>query len=252
MRRLLIRPGAIGDFILSLPTLEAARADYTELWAPRPVLPLVRFADATRAIIDTGIERVGVVDGAQVDALRQFDSIYSWYGTNHPEFREAVRGLPFTFFPALPPGPGVPRIEVAPAPKQNIAIIHPFASAASKRWPLGDFQRVAAELGCPVRWLAGPEESLPQAERIDDLYELACWLAAARLYIGNDSGISHLAAAVGTPTLAMFLTSDPQIWAPRGAHTRILQSPSVSAVVDLAHTLLREHPAGLLKDPVAE
>src|SRR3954468_24040887 len=112
MRRLLIRPGAIGDFILSLPTLEAARADYTEVWAPRPVLPLIRFADATRAIIDTGIERVGVVDGARVPALETFDSIYSWYGTQHAEFRDAVRHLPFTFFPALPPGPGIPRIPV--------------------------------------------------------------------------------------------------------------------------------------------
>ncbi len=69
MRRLLIRPGAIGDVILSLPTLEAARADYTEVWAPRAVLPLIRFADRTRAIADTGLELVGVVEGADVTAL---------------------------------------------------------------------------------------------------------------------------------------------------------------------------------------
>src|SRR6516165_6471663 len=99
MMRLLIRPGAIGDFILSLPALEAARADYTEVWAPRPVLPLIRFADRTQAIIDTGIERLGVAEGARVPALEEFDSIYSWYGFARREFREEVRHLPFTFFP---------------------------------------------------------------------------------------------------------------------------------------------------------
>ncbi len=103
MRRLLIRPGAIGDFILSLPALEAAKTEYTEVWAPRAVLPLVRFADRTKALIDTGIERLGVVEGATVTELETFDSVYSWYGTNREEFREAVQHLPFTFFPALPP-----------------------------------------------------------------------------------------------------------------------------------------------------
>src|SRR5215475_1023212 len=119
MRRLLIRPGAIGDCILSLPTLEAARAGYTEVWAPRPVLPLIRFADRTRAIIDTGLELIGVREDAHVPELENFDSIYSWYGTNRPEFREAVEHLPFTFFPALPPPQeGIPRILTPPAPRE--------------------------------------------------------------------------------------------------------------------------------------
>src|SRR5580704_19151252 len=103
MRRLLIRPGAIGDVILSLPALESARAEYTEIWAPRAVLPLIRFADRTRAIADTGLDLVGVVDYARVPALEAFDSIYSWYGARHQEFRDAVAHLPFTFFAALPP-----------------------------------------------------------------------------------------------------------------------------------------------------
>jgi heptosyltransferase III len=238
VRRLLIRPGAIGDFILSLPTLEAARADYTEVWAPRPVLPLIRFADKTRAILDTGIERMGVVDGSRVPALETFDSIYSWYGTNHPEFRDAVHDLPFTFFPALPPGPGIPRIPVPRLPKREFAVIHPFASSVEKRWPLEHFRTLAAELDCETKWLAGPEEELDGAERFEDLYELASWISTARLYIGNDSGISHLAAAVGVPTLAIFLASDPQVWAPRGSHVRVLERPGVGDVLLAARGLL--------------
>jgi ADP-heptose:LPS heptosyltransferase len=240
VRRLLIRPGAIGDIILSLPTLEAARADYTEVWAPRPVLPLIRFADKTRAIIDTGLDRIAVIQDAHVPALETFDSIYSWYGTNHPEFRDAVRHLPITFFPSLPPpNDGVPRIPVPDVPVEDFAVIHPFASGPAKRWALDHFRAVAASLRYPVDWLAGPEEQLDNARRIDDLYELACWLSRARLYIGNDSGISHLAAAAGVPTVAIFLTTDPSIWAPRGAHVRVLERPTIEQVIATASSLRR-------------
>jgi len=240
VRRLLIRPGAIGDVILSLPALEAARADYTEVWAPRPVLPLIRFADRTRAIIDTGIERVGVVPGARVEALESFDSIHSWYGANRPEFRAAVAHLPFTFFPALPPPPkGIPRIPVRHAPVEDFAVIHPFASSPAKCWPLDDFRALAARLPWPVRWLAGPEEPLDGATRIEDLYELACWLARARVYIGNDSGIAHLTAAVGVPVVAVFLCTDPRVWAPRGQHVRVLERPVVDDVLATALTIAR-------------
>ena len=210
--------------------------DYTEVWAPRAVLPLIRFADRTRAIADTGLDLVGVVEGSRVSAvestLKSFDSIYSWYGTNRPEFREAVRHLPFTFFAALPPPKeGIPRIAVPPTPVRDFAVIHPFASSVAKRWPMERFREVAASLGVPVEWTAGPEEQLDQAVRFDDLYELACWLAGARVYIGNDSGIAHLAAAVGTPVVAIFLSSDPVVWSPRGSHVAVLENPSVDQVV---------------------
>ena len=74
----------------------------------------------------------------------------------------------------------------------------------------------------PVRWCAGPEEQLEDAVRIDNLYELGSWLATARLYIGNDSGITHLAAAVGVPVAAIFGPTDPVVWAPRGDRVRVV------------------------------
>jgi ADP-heptose:LPS heptosyltransferase len=248
LRRLLIRPGAIGDCILSLPTLEAARADYTEVWAPRPVLPLIRFADRTRAIIDTGLDLVGVTSDARVPALEGFDSIYSWYGTQRPEFRDAVAHLPLTFFPALPPfskecASAVPRIPVPSTPVENFAVIHPFASSPRKRWPLENFRELERELlirfDMPVRWCAGPGEPLENAVRFENLYELGCWLAAARVYIGNDSGIGHLAAAVGTPVVAIFLASDPEIWAPRGPNVAVLSNPDLSGVCSAAGRIRR-------------
>jgi hypothetical protein len=266
-RRLLIRPGAIGDVILSLPDLEAARADYTEIWAPRVTLPLIRFADRTRAIIDTGIELVGVVEGAVVPELETFDSIYSWYGTQRAEFRDAVCHLPFTFFPALPikkgtddsvpvepPAAdravcplfdrqrGVPRIPVPAARVENFAAIHPFSGSAKKNWPLENFRRAATLLDMPVKWSAGPDEKLDDAVRFDDLYQLASWLSTARVYLGNDSGISHLAAAVGTPVVAIFLATDPEIWAPRGPLVTVLREPSVDQVVRAVRASARSVP----------
>jgi ADP-heptose:LPS heptosyltransferase len=58
--------------------------------------------------------------------------------------------------------------------------------------------------------------------RFDDLYELACWLAGASLYVGNDSGITHLAAAAGAPVVALFGPTDPAVWAPRGPRVRVV------------------------------
>jgi len=66
--------------------------------------------------------------------------------------------------------------------------------------------------------------------RITNLYELACWLATARLYIGNDSGITHLAAAVGTPVVALFGPTDPRIWAPRGPQIRLIAKPALEEI----------------------
>src|ERR1051325_1521886 len=102
MRRLIIRPGAIGDFIVSLPAMECLKTDYLEVWTHRRTAPLVRFADRVRAIDATGIELTGITQDAPAE-LAAFDDIVSWYGTGRPEFREAVHGLPFRFFPALPP-----------------------------------------------------------------------------------------------------------------------------------------------------
>ena len=181
-----------------------------------------------------------------VKRLRRFDSVISWYGNNRPEFRDLAEklGLPFQFLPALPTSTGhavefyneqarqlgarptsrFPEIR-CPAADRTFAVIHPFASNLAKRAPMAVFESAARKLSgtMPVHWLCGPEENLPGAVRIDDLYQLACWLRRARIFVGNDSGISHLAAAVGTPVQAFFRVTDPKVWAPRG--------PSVSTII---------------------
>ena len=252
MRRLLIRPGAIGDCIVSLPALEALRAEYTEIWVAAPNVPLIRFADCVRAISETGLDMLEIrgpqASPSLLKRLRGFDSIVSWYGSNRRQFRAPVEqlGLPFHFFPAvpedsnahavdfylaqagqaLPPDVAIPRIG-CPAVPRRYAVIHPFSGSPRKNWPLEGYREVAGILSArmPVEWCAGPSEQLPGALRFGDLYELACWLAGARLYIGNDSGITHLAAAAGAPVVALFGPTDPRVWAPRGERVRVVSTP---------------------------
>ncbi len=245
IRRLLIRPGAIGDFIVSLPALESLRTGYTEVWCAGPNVALARFADHARSIASVGLDRLGIVPADDViERLRSFDSIMSWYGTNRPDFRELTTelALPIQFFPALPDGSchavdfynrrtggsasRYPAIDCPPAARE-FAVIHPFASSKAKRAPMEVFHRVAERLShvMPIHWLCGPEEQLAGAVRIEDLYELACWLRRARVFVGNDSGISHLAAAVRTPVLALFRTTDPRVWAPRGPSVDVWTLP---------------------------
>ena len=106
-------------------------------------------------------------------------------------------------------------------------MIHPFSGSPKKNWPLERYREMARKLErhMPVRWCSGEDDPpLEGAVRIPDLYALARWLARARLYIGNDSGITHLAAAVGTPVLALFgPASCPAVWAPRGRNVRIVR-----------------------------
>ncbi len=247
-RRLLIRPGAIGDFIVSLPAMEALASpgDFTEIWCAEQNVPLARFADRARSIGSSGLDRLGITHADDViGRLREFDEIVSWYGENRPEFREltATLALPFRFLRALPDGvchaadfyaeqarglgarvDGNPRLACPDVPR-TFAVIHPFASSLAKRAPMELFRAAADKLAwsMPVHWLRGPEEELPGAVRIRNLYELARWLRGARIFVGNDSGISHLAAAVGTPLTVFFRATDPKVWAPRGSAVNVIR-----------------------------
>lgn len=211
------------------------------------MVPLIQFADAVRPLNGTGLDLVGVGDLQTAEhlmkKLRTFDSIVSWYGTNRPELREALAGVgvPCEFYAALPP-PGytghatdffaeqagapmglIPRIDVQPSTKRESVVIQPFSGSRRKNWPLERYHELAAQLPCAVEWSAGPEEHLPEAVRFANLKLLADWIAGARLYIGNDSGITHLAAAIGVRTLALFGATAPETWAPRGENVTVLQ-----------------------------
>ncbi len=117
-------------------------------------------------------------------------------------------------------------------------ILHPGAGAEAKRWDTDGFCGVAAKLEQPLfvlgpveldRWSHGDIESLRAAGAVvasPELATLAGLLAGAVGYVGNDSGVSHLAAAVGAPTVAIFTATAPEQFAPQGPAVRTIDARS--------------------------
>lgn len=113
--------------------------------------------------------------------------------------------------------------------KGNIYIaIHPGSGSKIKNWQYSNFIRVADVLkskGMQILWIVGPAENsfeLPKDDIIIknvSLRECAKILKHCKLFIGNDSGISHLASAVGCKCIVIFGPSDPFVWSPRGRNS---------------------------------
>lgn len=126
-------------------------------------------------------------------------------------------------------------------------IIHPGSGGQRKCWPLAGFVSLARQLddsrGVAARpaILLGPVEleSWPPAQReqlaafpriiAPTPSELIALLAGAKTFIGNDAGPTHLAALLGTPTIAIFGPTSPNIWHPLGRHVTIIPGDPAAA-----------------------
>jgi ADP-heptose:LPS heptosyltransferase len=168
------------------------------------------------------------------------------------QWAEAASDLcsPFT-------GP-LPGLETDPgrALMAGATLVHPGSGSARKNWPAVrflDLSRGLARRGHRVAWIRGPaEEGLPPGASAFEILDrpalgsLAATLAQSRLYIGNDSGVSHLAAAVGAQTVVLFGPTSGAVWRPDGARVETVLAPSgaldaISAedVMTVAETLAR-------------
>jgi heptosyltransferase-3 len=101
------------------------------------------------------------------------------------------------------------------------AIIHPVAATPEKTWPAENFLAVAAHLldsGVTPVFIGGPDDDLTPFRQYRTLQtslgDVKSLLAAATLFVGNDSGPAHMAAAFGVPSVVIFGPSDPAIWGP--------------------------------------
>jgi ADP-heptose:LPS heptosyltransferase len=135
---------------------------------------------------------------------------------------------------------GVPRTEI---PRARLiagrqpaylpyVVLHPFASAPPKAWPLERFVEVAERLqsaGLEPMILAGPADDASafaefQVFRNAPLGDVKNLMSGASLFIGNDSGPAHIAAAFGVPVVVLFGPSNPVTWAPWRTEARVLTS----------------------------
>ena len=136
-------------------------------------------------------------------------------------------------------------------PAENAArplvALHPGSGSPKKNWPLGNWQRLGdhiASAGARLLLIGGEADDTaleplarslsahtPLIARNLPLPMLAALLARCSAYFGHDTGISHIAAATGTPSTLLFGPTDPSVWAPVGGHIRIIRAPAG----DLAH-----------------
>lgn len=143
-------------------------------------------------------------------------------------------------------------------------ILHPGSGSRTKNWPLENFLRLAGSLqqaavGRPAFLLGEAETGLESCLRTSgglpvltglSLREVAELLLACDGYVGNDSGITHLAAALGVRVVGIFGATDAAVWAPRGPHVRIvsagadMRGATVSAVVEALKSVMAGAASG--------
>jgi ADP-heptose:LPS heptosyltransferase len=162
---------------------------------------------------------------------------------------EAARVLKIEDEPAAPHiylSPEVEAYALDLMPGQGpILAMAPAANWVGKTWPLERFSRVAMRLlgpdgpmkggrlmvlggGADRKTAQGLKDCVPRYRFIDlagqvDLVTPIASLKQARLFIGNDSGAMHLAAAAGTPTLGLFGPTDERRYAPWGPNARVVR-----------------------------
>jgi heptosyltransferase-3 len=194
---------------------------------------------------------------------RSYDRIVSWTGAGDSTFEATLRAIHadariaswkpasgetrhvsqiFVDSLGLPDHPVArpQRIPIVPVePQERAFVLHPGAGSAAKRWPAEHFRALAERLitrGAKLVVIEGPAEpgvaiavaaGLPR-ECVElsvnaPLCAVAAMLAGCRAFVGNDSGVTHVAAAVGVPTVALFGPMPPEHWAPLGEHVRILR-----------------------------
>jgi heptosyltransferase-3 len=133
--------------------------------------------------------------------------------------------------------------------------IHPGSGSMTKNWPAEQYavlvDQLQSECGLASIILGGPADAEalvvlhdqpgrpPTAEVVErPLLVVAALLRRATAFLGNDSGLSHLAGLLGVPTLALFGPSDPTLWAPLGPRVRVVRSASLPTLP--AETVLAE------------
>ena len=150
---------------------------------------------------------------------------------------------------------GVPQREIpraklaagaAPNDFGNYVVIHPYASLPTKTWPAERFVAVARHLrevnGWEPVFLAGPaDDPAPFAEfrvwRNAPLAEVKSLMSGASLFLGNDSGPAHVAAAFGVPVVVLFGPSNPVTWAPWRTEARVMTSREDIARIQTAEVI---------------
>lgn len=225
MKVFVLRACAIGDFVLNLQALTAfqkanSAARFT-LVGNSSTLDLAKAFVAVDAIHSIDVQPWSRLFYEPVPGL-EFERAIVWM--KDPAVADNLRasGIPNVLraepFPSFGhagdhllrtlrlPRPDLPDLWI---PGGRNVYIHPASGSAGKNWPhFGELQRRVPGC-CPIP----PDLTLLQLMRE---------LCRCRAFVGNDSGITHLAAYIGCPTIALFGPTDPRTWGPIGRRARVL------------------------------
>ncbi|MBI3850575.1 MAG: glycosyltransferase family 9 protein [Verrucomicrobia bacterium] len=306
---LVIRGGAIGDFILTLPALSALRRQF-----PLAHLEVLGYPHIAQLALAGGLvnrvrsiearalagffARHSELDAALSEYFSDFDVVVSYlydpdkiFQTNvascsaaqfiaGPHRPDEAAGLPAsaTFLQPLErlaifDADAVPRLRLNPRPSTfdaqrstlNHFAVHPGSGSERKNWPLAKWTELLQHLIANTEFkllLVGGEAEAGRLERLAGLLplsrvelarslplaELAERLGRCAAFIGHDSGISHLAAAVGLPGVILWADTAEAVWRPPSARMVVLRDAKGLAALPVAR-VVREL-ANVLADSV--
>jgi len=288
---LVVRGGAIGDFILTLPVLSALRRQFPEAWLEvlgyPHIVPLAMeggLVHGVRSIEARALAgffaRHGELDEDLIDYFSDFDLILSYLydpdgifqenvckcstgqfipGPHRPEESEGLHATK-VFLKSLErlaifDPDAVPRLLFSSSPTdcQRLAV-HPGSGSESKNWPENKWAELLGQLvetssldllivggeaeGGKLQRLAAPlpaarvglAQSLP-------LTDLARQLAQCSAFVGHDSGISHLAAALGLPGVLLWGETPAEIWRPPSEEMVLVHSNEGLASLEVSQVM---------------
>lgn len=310
LRILILRGGALGDFVLTLPAIRALRQHWplatielvghpgmAELAVVAGLVNRVRSLDASGmaqwfvpnrvwpeheradiASFDLVLSYLSDVDGVVQANLRAAGAkrvivcqaiaclpvVVSGHAADH--FLRPVTDLgistpigdaPLLVWPAALRKQGrhwLKELGLA----NDVISLHPGSGSSRKNWPVEQFallaERVRRSMSAQPLFILGEADAAAARELTQlaptvpvlinrTLKEVASVLAVSRGCVGNDSGITHLAAALGVPVVALFGPTDAAVWGPRGTNVVVLQGrePTSKALAAIEpETVLRE------------
>jgi len=277
-----VRGGALGDFILTLPVLTALRQNFPSsklalIASPRHAeLALASgLADESMSIESRALAgffaRDGVLDAAYQEFFSKCSVVISYLYDPDEFFQKNVRRCTAGQFIQGPHRPAenqeIHASELFLNPLQRLAVfdahsipeikvfsvqskgtvqklaMHPGSGSESKNWPLASWrwlmERIIHESGLQILLILGESEFGKKAGLLrsldparieicenEPLTQVARKLKHCELFVGHDSGITHLAAAVGIPVLALWGVTNENIWRPRSKQSEVVRHPA--------------------------
>ncbi len=266
-RVVVLRPGALGDALLSFPTLALLRARMPDaritFVARADVLPLAlraHLADAAYSFdlpawsalwrTTSAHEPLLSAELEAASTAREHAALYLAHATTSlgigdaPDCLEQLSHFTPPLHGALDHAGAAALWDASRLPPSGVVALHPGSGGAAKCWPAASFAALAGRLrtaGYHPLLIEGPADGAavaavmqslrrssiadpPAVARELSLETLAAALVRCAAFIGNDSGVSHLAGLCAVPTLALFGPTDPAVWAPVGSHVRVVRA----------------------------